>query len=178
MPSALQEQRPLKLPSKSVRARAESKVRWNETRSREEAHFFTFGYEGRKLDELLNTLQKAGVSCVLDIRHSPFSMYRPEVSRPNLQRSIEAIGLQYVHLPEWGVPRDVRALAIESGTRDAIWEWYDRYVVAPNFGWNLHRFLNLGNPVAMMCVECDPTECHRHRISIALENQGLCGYDL
>jgi hypothetical protein len=42
----------------------------------------------------------------------------------------------------------------------------------------LHRFLNLDHPVAMMCVECDPTECHRHRIFMALENQGLRGFDI
>jgi hypothetical protein len=42
----------------------------------------------------------------------------------------------------------------------------------------LHRVLNLGHPVAMMCMECDPEECHRHRIFNALECQGLRGFDL
>jgi hypothetical protein len=38
--------------------------------------------------------------------------------------------------------------------------------------------LTATTPVAMMCMECDPTECHRHRIFIALEEQGLRGFDL
>jgi len=29
-----------------------------------------------------------------------------------------------------------------------------------------------------MCVEADPTECHRHLLFQALEDNGLQGYDL
>ena len=105
-------------------------------------------------------------------------MYRPELSKGNLQRALESTGIGYFHLREWGVPRDVRARAAETGTRETIWKWYDESVIAPHFRRNLHRVLNLGHPVAMMCMECDPTECHRHRIFMALENQGLRGFDL
>ena len=170
--------RPLKLPTKSPRARAESKFLWNEARSPELADFFTFGYEGTKSDALFSNLQNAGVQCVLDIRYNPVSMYRPELSKGNLQKRLADLGIEYVHLREWGVPREVRARAVDSGTRETIWDWYDEKVVAPNFNRNLHRFLNFGYPVAMMCMECDPTECHRHRIFIALEEQGLRGFDL
>jgi uncharacterized protein (DUF488 family) len=105
-------------------------------------------------------------------------MYRPELSKANFQRSIEAAGLVYLHAKDWGVPREVRAKAMDSGTREIIWEWYDRSVVEPFFQRNLHRFLNQEHPVAMMCTECDPTECHRHRIFLALERQGLSGFEL
>ena len=170
--------RPLKLPTKSPRARAESKFLWNEARLPGQADFFTLGYEGRQTDEILTSLLSAGVQCVLDIRYNPVSMYRPEFSKSNLQKRLAGVGIDYFHLREWGVPRDVRARAMDTGTRETIWEWYDQSVVAPHFNRNLHRFLNLGYPVAMMCMECDPTECHRHRIFIALEDQGLQGFDL
>jgi uncharacterized protein (DUF488 family) len=171
-------QRPLKLPTKSVRARAESKALWNEARTPEHADFFTVGYEGRTTKELFDALTRARVQCVLDIRYNPVSMYRPELSKGNLQKALERAGLAYFHIREWGVPRDVRARALESGTRETIWEWYDKRVIAPHFRRNLHQFLNLGYPVAMMCMECDATECHRHRIFMALESQGLRGFDL
>lgn len=170
--------RPLKLPTKSARARAQSKALWNEARSPEHADFFTVGYEGRTTQNLFETLRASGVQSVLDIRFNPVSMYRPELSKGNLQAGLEQAGISYFHLREWGVPREIRARAIESGSRDTIWDWYDEAVVAPNFGRNLHRFLNLGYPVAMLCMECDPTECHRHRIFMALEAQGLRGFDL
>lgn len=171
-------QRPLKLPTKSARARAESKALWNEARSPESADFFTMGYEGRTTKDLFSALASAHVQCVLDIRYNPVSMYRPELSKGNLQRGLEEAGFSYFHLREWGVPREVRAQAVQSGTRETIWKWYDESVIVPHFQRNLHRFLNLGYPIAMLCMECDPTECHRHRIFMALEDQGLRGFDL
>jgi uncharacterized protein (DUF488 family) len=166
------------LPTKTARARAESKVLWNEARSPQSADFFTIGYEGRKTEDLIADLKKAGVKCVLDIRYNPVSMYRPELSKSNLERLLTSSGLSYFHLREWGVPRDIRARAIETGTRETIWDWYDASVVERFFQKNLHRFLNMEHPVAMMCMEQDPCECHRHRIAMALESQGLRGFDL
>lgn len=170
--------RPLKLPSNSRRVREENKALWNEARSPQHADFFTIGYEGRSTKDLLDALKVAEVQCLLDIRHTPVSMYRPELSKGNLQKAVEAIGLQYVHLPQWGVPRMVRAQAAMEGTRDTIWQWYDASIVDKFFDRNLHWFLNLQHPVAMMCVEADPTECHRHRLFLALERHGLRGFDL
>jgi uncharacterized protein (DUF488 family) len=175
---SLAHQRPLKLPAKSVRARVQSKALWNEGRSAEDADFFTIGYEGRTIKELFNVLKSADVQCVLDIRYNPVSMYRPELSKRNFQKALESQGIAYFHLREWGVPRDIRARAMQTGTRDTIWEWYEECVIAPHFHRNLHRFLNFGHPVAMLCMECDPQECHRHRIFNALEWQGLTGFDL
>lgn len=169
----------LKLPSRTARAQIEHRFFWNEARAATSAHFFTLGYTGRKLDEIIAALVAAGVRTVMDIRQNPVSMYRPEVSKANLKRSIETAGMFYMHSPELGVPRDIRAKAIDAASRDVIWEWYDEYVVKQYVGKNLHRFLNSAeHPVALMCVELDPAECHRHRLFIALENMGLKGFDL
>ncbi len=170
--------RPLKLPTQSPRKRIENRELWNEARSADGADFFTIGYEGRPIDDLMSLMQKAGIRSVLDIRYSPVSRYRPELSKRNFQERIEREGLQYIHIPEWGVPREIRVKAIAAGTRDPIWEWYDTYVVDRFFSRNLHWFLNLEHPVAMVCVETDPTECHRHRLFFALERHGLRGFDL
>jgi uncharacterized protein (DUF488 family) len=171
-------QRPLKLPAKKARERLESKVLWNDSRNAECADFFTFGYEGRATDDIISALKDAGVETVIDIRFTPLSMYRPELSKANFQRRIEREGLSYIHCPELGVPKDIRAKAMQHGTRKPIWDWYEEAVVQRYFGYNLHWFLNLAHPAAMMCVEHDPEECHRHLIFNALERNGLRGYDL
>jgi uncharacterized protein (DUF488 family) len=157
----------------------ENKVLWNEERSPALADFFTIGYTGRKTGEILDALETAGVRTLIDIRQYAVSMYRPDLSRSNFCRLLEGRGIHYIHLPELGVPRDIRALAIGTGTRDVIWEWYDEYVVPTLAGRNLHRFFNLvEHPAALMCVELDPRECHRHRLFLALEEKGLRGFDL
>lgn len=169
----------LKLPGGSAKKQTESKSRWNHSRSINEADFFTIGYIGRTLDNIIAVLVNAGVRSLLDIRENPVSMYRPELNKLNLQRSLTEHGLLYVHLPHLGVPRDVRARAIPDGNRVVIWDWYDQHVVEPYFQKNLHWFLNgVEHPAALMCVEIDPTECHRHRLFLALESMGLRGYDL
>jgi uncharacterized protein (DUF488 family) len=57
-----------------------------------------------------------------------------------------------------------------------IWEWYDKEVLR---SLNLHFFLNgFEHPVALMCTEIDPRECHRHRLSLALEERGMRGFEI
>ena len=169
----------LNLPTVPVKQQIENKVIWNDARSAETADFFTIGYTGRKTEEIIAALKAKGVRTLVDIRQNPVSMYRPELSKKNLARLLEQNGMHYAHIPELGVPRDIRAKAIETGTRDVIWEWYDENVITSFLGRNLHLFLNgFEHPVALMCTEIDPQECHRHRLSLALEQMGMKGFDL
>jgi uncharacterized protein (DUF488 family) len=169
----------LNLPSASPKQQIENKCNWNDARSAEQADFFTFGYTGRKTDEIMAALVLRGVRTVVDIRQNPVSMYRPELSKNNLARLVRQHGMAYAHCPKLGVPRDVRAKAIETGTRDVIWDWYDEHVIASFLGRSLHLFLSeFEHPVALMCTEIDPQECHRHRLSLALEQLGMKGFDL
>lgn len=169
----------LRLPTEPLRVQQSNKATWNDGRSIERADFFTIGYTGRKLDDLIGSLNRAGVASLVDIRHNPVSMYRPEVSKTNLARALNSSGIRYYHVRDLGVPRDVRGLAVGSDSRDAIWEWYDANVVPVFAGKNLHWFFNaIDHPVALMCVELDPTACHRHRLAVALEGWGLMGFEL
>lgn len=169
----------LKLPSESPKRQAENKAAWNGQRSANAADFFTIGYTGRTTETILSALETHGVRTLVDVRQMPVSMYRPELSKSNLRALLEQRGIHYTHRPELGVPRDIRAKAIDTGSRDVIWDWYDEHVVNPVLIDRLHYFLNsVEHPIALMCVELDPAECHRHRISLALERLGLQSFDL
>lgn len=169
----------LALPSDPIAVQLDNKATWNEKRASDRADFYTVGYMRRGVQEFVDALTSAGVTTLVDIRQSPVSMYKPEFSKTNLQRHLAQHGLRYFHMPALGVPRDVRGKAIGQPNRDAIWEWYDRHVVARFVGKNLTQFFNVtDHPVAFMCVELDPTSCHRHRLSLALERRGLRGFDL
>ncbi len=167
----------LSLPSAPLKQQIANRITWNDARSAETADFFTIGYTGRKTEEIIAILKQHGVRTLVDIRQNPVSMYRPELSKGNLAQLLEDNGMCYSHVPEFGVPRDIRAKAIETGNREVIWTWYDENVVACFL--NLHSFLNgFEHPVALMCTEIDPHECHRHRLSLALEGMGLTSFDL
>ncbi len=127
----------------------------------------------------MDALKKAKVSTVVDIRFTPFSRYKPDFSRRNLERIVKSHGLNYLHIRWLGVPREIRARAAEAGDLSVIWDWYDDAVAASFAGGNLHTFFNMADhPVALMCTELDPRACHRHLLFQALEDRGLHGFDL
>ena len=169
----------LNLPSTSSKTQIENKLVWNEARSVSEADFFTLGYSGRKTPDMFAALVASDVRTLVDIRQHPVSVYRPEMSKGKLKDALTELGIEYVHLPGLGVPRDVRGKAMETGNREVIWAWYDKNVVPGFAGGNLHALLNgFEHPIALMCTELDPHECHRHRLSLALEELGMKGFDL
>lgn len=141
--------------------------------AREARTFFTIGYSGRTIDAFVNALLGAGVVRVIDIRHMPVSRYRPEFSKRNLDERLASEGIRYVHERRLGIPSRIRR---EYGYPDhggALWDWYDDNVLSREVV-DASWVNDLGSgPVAMMCVESDATECHRHRLTGALQDQGL-----
>ena len=166
----------LNLPTDPIKVQLQHKAAWNEVRSLDGADFFTVGYMQRDITGFVAVLAEAGVRTVLDVRHSPVSMYKPDFSKGNLREHLRSVDIEYLHLPSLGVPRDIRGKASGKSSREPIWEWYDRHV-SPFL--NLHQFFNCAeHPVAFLCMELDPTACHRHRLAIRLEACGLKGFDL
>ena len=169
----------LKLPEKTRAKQQERKLAWNREHCVYEPDFYTAGYSGLEIDKFIEKLKEVGVATVVDIRNVPVSRFKPEYSKNNLKAALEAQSISYIHQPDWGVPRDVRAFCIGKETRDDIWEWYDTYVVPNVVKRNLDEFFNsMEHPVVFLCVEYDPTECHRHRIALGFERLGLVGRDL
>ncbi|MDV2988832.1 MAG: DUF488 family protein [Dehalogenimonas sp.] len=169
----------LKLPEKTASEQRLSKAYWNRNHFSANPEFYTIGYSGQTIQSFITTLQKAGVATLIDIRFTPVSRYKPDFSKTNLKNALESNGIIYTHRPDWGIPRDIRAYGIGKDTRNDIWRWYDSNVLPNIVSDNLNEFFNsLEHPVALMCVELDPTECHRHRVFLELERRGFGGRDL
>ena len=140
--------------------------------------FYTVGYSGRTIDSFVEALTAAGVVCLVDIRFNAVSMYKPDFSGKNLEAALRAADIDYVHMPDLGVPSDIRGLATASGRRADIWDWYDEHVL-PRYSSNLNWFFDsTDHPVALMCVEKDAEDCHRHVLAGALARRGLLSIDL
>lgn len=169
----------LKLPEKTKDEQKESKLAWNSKHCTSAPDFYTIGYSGRTVNDLINALKNVGIATLVDIRFSPVSRFKPEFSKSNLRRSLEAKGIDYIHKSDWGIPRDIRAFSIGKKTREDIWVWYDTHILPSVVKKNMDEFFNsMEHPVALMCVEYDPTECHRHRLFLGLQKLGLQGCEL
>jgi ParB/RepB/Spo0J family partition protein len=178
-PSEAPKYQPVGLPEDSPAMQLARKLMWNLEHYRVKADFYTIGYSGRDIDQFLDLLRASGVKTLVDVRADPVSPYKPEFSKENLARSLAAGGMRYVHRPELGVPREIRSDAAAKGDREEVFRWYDANVI-PRFSDGLYRELerDFPSPMAFMCMEVDPTACHRHRLFLALERAGKRGYDL
>lgn len=135
--------------------------------------FFTVGYAGRSIDALIEALSAAGVAILLDVRHFPGSRFRPEVSKNNVKTALNSAGIEYAHERELGIPAQVRRAHGFPEHSDSLWDWYDEHVIGARLN-DLSWFRSLDDgPVAMMCVEQDAQDCHRHRLAAALEARGI-----
>jgi len=92
---------------------------------------------------------------------------------------LRAKGINYVHYPQLGVPREQREQLAKTNNWKEFFKWYDENVIPKLDGiLNGGKLKELDKPYAFMRVEKDPNKCHRHRIALALEKEGLKSIDL
>src|SRR5262245_33229962 len=70
--------------------------------------FFTIGYSRTSMEQFIEKLKIAGVKTVVDVRKNPQSRRRPEFNKVRLESALNAKGIQYLHVPELGVPSEQR----------------------------------------------------------------------
>ena len=156
-----------------------NKTIWNLEHANIQADFYTVGFSGKEIPELVRILRAAGVTNLVDVRHSRLTPYKPEYNNGVLEAALNADGIDYNHRPDLGVPSELPAHARTYGSKEDVWSWYDDVVVPKIEQEGPTEFVGkLGEVVAFMDADTDPTESHRHRIALALERGELRGYDL
>jgi len=120
------------------------------------------GYEGRTIEPFIDLLLENEVTALVDVRLTPISR-KPGFSKTALREALTGAGIEYVHEPKLGNPRDNR-----DGYRDGHQTARDRYRrilangAAPAYESMMHR-TRVGR-VALMCFERVHDECHRAAI--------------
>ena len=165
----------IELPQESIDVQIFNKTMWNLERVGT-FDFYTIGYEKKTIEQFLELLKNAKVKTLVDARKNPVSQYKPDFNKEKLEETLRRHEINYVHHPELGVPSEIRSKLGETGDYDWFFKQYDENVI-PKLDEEVD-LETLSYPIAIMCVELDPTKCHRHRIALALEERGLRGYDL
>jgi uncharacterized protein (DUF488 family) len=135
--------------------------------------FFTIGYERTTLPGLIDALQKAGVTRVIDTRDVANSR-RAGFSKRLLAASLDEEGIGYIHLRPLGTPKAGR-IANRAGRMDEFRRIYDASFQRPEAQLALLEAEDLirAQPTALLCFCGDVLKCHRHIIAQALEKKGL-----
>ncbi|MEA2717091.1 MAG: hypothetical protein QOI99_1408 [Actinomycetota bacterium] len=124
---------------------------------------YSVGYEGTTVDDLVERLAAQGVSLLIDVRLTPISR-RPGFSRRSLAAALAVAGIEYVHEPLLGNPPENRDAfragdpAAEQVVRQRLDGRGRRAVEQLVFEARRRR-------VAVMCVEREPSRCHRRVIT-------------
>jgi uncharacterized protein (DUF488 family) len=117
------------------------------------------GYEGRSADELIDALVGAGVGALVDVRENATSR-KPGLSKRALAERCRVRGIEYLHEPSLGNPRENREdfRAGVATSRSA----YEQHLNATGTD-ALRRVASLlrDRTVALLCFEADHSSCHR-----------------
>lgn len=122
---------------------------------------WTIGYERLLPPELAAELRAAGVRRVLDVRFRPSSR-RPGMSKTRLGDMLAGQGIAYEHRRELGTPPDLRHLFHSGRHAEAAAAYRDHVeaTAAPALD-ALGAELDAAPPTALLCLEADPSHCHR-----------------
>ena len=140
----------------------------------------TVGHSTRPLEEFIGLLQAHGATCVVDVRTIPRSRYNPQFNKASLPRSLEKVGLGYVHLPGLGGLRHTHPDSVNVGWRNASFRGFADYMQTPEFEQGLQELVQLATRerIALMCAEAVPWRCHRSLIADALLVRGIRTEDI
>ncbi len=120
---------------------------------------YSIGHSNRTLVELIGILEHYGIGTLADIRSRPSSKRNPHFDREELERELQASGIEYVWIKELGGMR-------EGG--------YEEYMKTPDFEAGLNALISAAGKkkTAFMCSELDWRRCHRAFVSHSLHSLG------
>ena len=122
---------------------------------------FTIGYEGTTVAEFIAALKTAKVQRVIDVRALPLSR-RPGFSKTPLRGALEEAGIEYVHLKALGTPSEGRSAARAGRHADMARIYEGQLELAEAIAQSAQMLaLARERPSALLCMERDPTHCHR-----------------
>lgn len=133
------------------------------------APLFTIGYEQVPASAVLDTLQGAGVTLLVDVRAVAASR-RAGFSKSQLAAGVASRGIGYLHLRGLGTPAEGR-LASRSGKFDEMRRIYEAHLETPEAREELDSLTSLVTSSAspatfcLLCYERHPEHCHRSIIA-------------
>ena len=65
---------------------------------------YTIGYEGKEIQQYIDTLKNNGIEQLIEVRFSTESLYKPDFNGIILGRELENAKIKYVHRKDLGVP--------------------------------------------------------------------------
>jgi len=137
----------------------------------------TIGYEGKTIDKFLYELIKNKIGVVADVRENAYSM-KFGFQRNKLKSYLEKIGIDYIHMPELGIPGDSRKNLNTYEDYQALFADYRQEIETKMDLLERIKSISQNKKVSLMCFEKDVKYCHRGVIAKRLREIGVEVIDL
>jgi len=137
----------------------------------------TIGYEGKTIDKFLYELIKNKIGIVADVRKNAYSM-KFGFQRNKLKSYLEKIGIDYIHMPELGIPSDSRKNLNSYEDYQALFAGYRQEIETKMDYLERIKSISQNKKVSLMCFEKDVKFCHRGVIAERLRKSGVEVIDL
>ena len=112
--------------------------------------------------EFIEVLHQHEIVYLIDVRSAPYSRYKPEFSKAALAKELAQQGIRYVFMGDTlgGRPDDETCYVNGKLDYEKVKEReYYQYGIE-----RLHTAFSQQQPVALMCSEGKPEECHRCKL--------------
>ncbi len=135
---------------------------------------YTIGHSTHSLEEFVSMLRSFGIETLADIRGLPGSRKFPQFDKENLEISLPANGIQYIHLKELGGRRKVHKDSKNTRWRNDSFRGYADYMETEEFRLAVAELEKIAaqSPTAYMCAEAVCWRCHRSMVSDYLKAKG------
>jgi uncharacterized protein (DUF488 family) len=140
------------------------------------ADFFTIGYEQSEMPLFLKLLRSREVQVVVDVRAVPLSR-KPGFSKNALSASLEAAGIDYLHVVRLGAPKQLRDALRATGSWWNYVKGYTTLLMSRTAEVDELVTLAARRRICLLCFERDSAQCHRSLIAREMEMRS-CGLKL
>lgn len=125
---------------------------------------YMVGYEGSDINAFLQNVETHGIKLIIDVREKPISR-KKGFSKNSLRAALNEKGIDYIHVPELGSPKEIRDKLHETWDYNEFFQQYRLYVSSELD--SLMGVLDLAekNKSCLLCFEHDPKTCHRSIIA-------------
>jgi uncharacterized protein (DUF488 family) len=142
---------------------------------KKELSVWTVGHSTLAIEDFVHLLERCEIQTLVDVRSFPSSRRYPQFNQDNLQSSLAANHIEYLHLRELGGRRRARPDSINMSWRNESFRGYADYMETAGFELGISRLLDVvaQRRTAIMCAESLWWRCHRSLISDYLKVKGF-----
>lgn len=128
---------------------------------------WTIGHSTRPWEDFVALLHESDIEILVDVRRFAGSRHNPQFSPDAMVPALQAAGIKYLPMPDFGGRRKTTAESPNGAWRVAAFRGYADYMDSDEFVQARERLMQLADETrcAVMCAEAVWWRCHRRLIS-------------